>query len=43
MSVLSVNIDQRFGHFAQLLHGDRRTIEIGARTAVGVDHPTQQQ
>jgi hypothetical protein len=43
MSMLSVNVDQRFGHLTQLLHGDRRTIQIGARTAVGIEHPTQQQ
>jgi hypothetical protein len=43
MRVLAVDVDQRFGHLAQLLDGHRRTIQIGARTAVGIDHAPQQQ
>jgi hypothetical protein len=43
VGVLAMNIDQRFGHFTQLLDGHRRAVKIGTRTAVGIQNATQEQ
>ena len=43
MRMLAVNIDQKLGYLAQLLHRCRGTVDVGTRTATGIDHPTQEQ
>jgi len=43
MRVLAMDVYQRFSHLAQLLYRHRRTIQVGTRATVAVDHSPQQQ
>jgi hypothetical protein len=43
VGVLAMDIDQPFADFAQLLNGGRRTVDVGARAATGIDDAAQQQ
>jgi hypothetical protein len=41
--VLTVDVDEPFSDFAQLLRSRRRTVDVGARTAAGINDAAQQQ
>ena len=43
MGMLTMNIDQAFAHFPQLLDRGRRAVDIGPRAPPGVDDAAQQQ
>ena len=43
MGVLTVDIDQELADLTQLLGGCRRTVDVAARAAAGIEHATQQQ
>ena len=42
MRMLPVDVDQLFAQFAQLPERDAAPVDERARTATGIDHPTQQ-